>query len=222
MPLAPHLPYRLPRLSESELQEKSEAMLTEARKRRSCRHFSTQPVPRRVMENLIKLAATAPSGANKEPWSFAAVSDAELKRKIREAAEAEEKKFYEQRAPESWLKDLEPLGTHWQKPFLEEAPWLLVVFKQLYRSAPEGNKRKHYYVNESVGIAAGFLIGAIHRLGLATLTHTPSPMDFLAELLQRPPEEKAFLLLPVGYPAEHAEVPVLAKKEFGEYAYFYD
>ncbi|MBI4893195.1 MAG: nitroreductase family protein [Acidobacteria bacterium] len=179
--------------------------------RRSVRAFSDEPVPFELIEAAIRAAATAPSGANLQPWTFAAVGDAATKRRIRQAAEAEEKLNYEQRMPEEWLEALEPFGTDWHKPFLETAPWLIVVFRQDYGLAGE-SRRKHYYVQESVGIATGLLLAALQMAGLATLVHTPSPMGFLAEILERPKNEKAFLLIPVGYPAEGAEVPAIGKK----------
>lgn len=185
-------------------------------KRRSCRFFSDKEVPESVIKNLLSIASSAPSGANKQPWYFVAVRSQDIKDQIRVAAEAEEKLFYEERAPEEWLKDLAPLGTDWQKPFLSIAPWLIIVFKELYGKDESGEKNKHYYVNESVGIASGFLISAIHQLGLCTLTHTPSPMNFLAEILGRPSHQKPFLLLPVGYPADDATVPNIQKKPFEE------
>jgi nitroreductase len=172
-----------------------------------------------VIENLVKAAGSAPSGANKQPWHFVAVSNAEVKKRIRLAAEAEEKAFYAERATPEWLKDLEPIGTDWQKPFLEIAPWLIIIFKKTYNETPEG-RTKNYYVQESVGIACGFLIAAIHQAGLATLTHTPSPMNFLAEILQRPENEKPFLLLPVGYPAPNATVPNIARMPLQSIASF--
>lgn len=187
-------------------------------KRRSCRFFSEKEVPESVIRHLLNIASSAPSGANKQPWYFVAVRSQDLKDKIREAAEAEEKLFYEERAPEEWLKDLAPLGTDWQKPFLSVAPWLIIVFKELYGKDEHGEKNKHYYVNESVGIASGFLISAIHQIGLCTLTHTPSPMNFLAEILGRPNHQKPFLLLPVGYPADDATVPNIQKKAFEEHS----
>lgn len=186
--------------------------------RRSCRFFSDREVPESVIRDLLAIAASAPSGANKQPWFFVAVKSQDLKDRIREEAEAEEKLFYEQRATEEWLKDLAPLGTDWEKPFLSVAPWLIVVFKELYGQDENGDKFKHYYVNESVGIASGFLISAINRLGLCTLTHTPSPMNFLGQILERPPHQKPFLLLPVGYPAEDAVVPKLEKKPFSQHS----
>ncbi|WP_026950647.1 nitroreductase family protein [Algoriphagus mannitolivorans] len=181
--------------------------------RRTVRDFDTRPVPLEVMENLILTAGTAPSGAHKQPWTFCLISDPELKRKIREAAEEEEKISYSQRMPEEWKKDLKPLGTDWRKPFLEEAPYLIVVFKQSYGLDESGNKSQHYYVSESVGIACGFLIAAIHQAGLVTVTHTPSPMNFLAKILNRPENEKPYLLLPVGYPKSETFVPDIQRKE---------
>jgi nitroreductase len=177
--------------------------------RRSLRDFSDRPVSLETIRSLIQCAGSAPSGANKQPWRFVCVRDQDLKRQIRLAAEQEEREFYETRAGETWLKDLEPLGTDPQKPFLEIAPLLIVVFK-LTKDDDGGNV---YYINESVGLACGFLIAAAHAAGLATLTHTPSPMAFLSRVLQRPPEEKPFLLIPVGYPADHARVPAAALRK---------
>lgn len=187
--------------------------------RRSCRDFSDAPVPREVIANIIKTASTAPSGAHKQPWFFVAVQDPTIKKKIRIAAEAEEKEFYESRAPEEWLEDLAPLGTNWQKPFLETAPWLIVAFRKSYEMEADG-RSKNYYVQESVGIACGMLITAIHQAGLVTLTHTPSPMNFLSEILERPQNEKPFLLLPVGFPAKDAMVPDLKRKALEEISLF--
>lgn len=184
-------------------------------KRRSLRFFSDKPVPASIITDLIMTAASAPSGANKQPWFFAAVSSAELKTKIREAAEKEEYENYHGRMGEEWLQDLKKLDTNHIKPFLEIAPWLIIVFKKPY-DVIGGEKKKNYYVQESAGIAAGFLIAAIHQAGLVTLTHTPSPMNFLSTILQRPEEEKAFLLLPVGYPAEGATVPDITRKTADE------
>ena len=180
--------------------------------RRSMRVYNATPVPRSTIERLIALAASAPSGANKQPWHFVAIQNSEIKSKIRAAAEEEEKAFYGGRATEEWLEDLKPFATDWEKPFLEEAPWLIVVFRKNYDLESDGSKAKNYYVQESVGIACGFLIAAIHAAGLVTLTHTPSPMGFLSEILDRPSNEKPFLLLPVGYPAPGAEVPDISKK----------
>jgi len=181
-------------------------------RRRSVRYFSDRPVSRETIEWGVRAASTAPSGANKQPWRFVAVSEPGTKRRIREAAEAEEREFYERRANEEWLRDLAPLQTGPEKPFLEVAPWLIVVFKLV--KTDEG--RQVYYLNESVGLAVGFLLAAIHHAGLVTLTHTPSPMGFLADVLQRPSHERPFLLLPVGYPAEGAKVPDIGRKALEE------
>lgn len=206
--------------AEGDLLARSSEYFRLMRSRRSVREFSKKEVPFKVISNIVMTAASAPSGANKQPWTFSIVRDQKIKREIRIAAEKEEKEFYDHRAPDEWLRDLEPLGTDWQKPFLEDAPYLIVVFKQIYdvdetdHHKPE--HRKNYYVNESVGIASGFLLTAIHQAGLVALTHTPSPMGFLAEILHRPENERAYLLIPVGYPAEDAEVPVISKKSFEE------
>ncbi len=189
--------------------------------RRSIREFSEKPVPKSVIEDVIKTAATAPSGAHKQPWAFCVIASSEMKSKIRIAAEEEEKKSYEGRMSDEWLKDLKPLGTNHLKPFLEEAPYLIIVFKKPYELDDQGNKLQNYYVNESVGIACGMLITAIHQAGLVTLTHTPSPMNFLSKLLDRPSNERAFLLLPVGYPATETYVPDIHRKELDEITKFY-
>ena len=183
--------------------------------RRSVREFSAEPVPIELIEEAVRAAASAPSGANQQPWRFVIVGDPELKRRIREAAEAEERANYERRFPGEWLDALEPFGTDWHKLFLEIAPWLIVVFRIDY-GIDDGRKIKHYYVSESVGIATGFLLVALHAAGLATLTHTPSPMGFLSQLLDRPANERPFLLIPVGYPAPDCEVPDIAKKDIEE------
>jgi nitroreductase len=181
--------------------------------RRTVRDFDPRAVPREVIEACIAAAGTAPSGANQQPWHFVAVSDRDVKRRIREAAEAEEREFYERRAPQEWLEALQPIGTDWHKPFLETAPWLIAIFVRRWGRAPDGSKVKHYYPTESVGIATGLLITALHTAGLATLTHTPSPMGFLNEILGRPAEdERPFLLLVVGYPAAGARVPAIERK----------
>jgi nitroreductase len=205
------------RLSTEEQLARSRAFLEQMRTRRTVRDFSTEPVPFELIENAIKTAATAPSGANQQPWTFVVVSDPELKRQIRVAAEAEEKESYERRMSDEWLEALAPLGTDWRKPHLEDAPYLIVVFRQAYGlrsdSGPgEEIKVKHYYSEESVGIAVGMLLCSLHLTGLATLTHTPSPMGFLGEILQRPPNERAYVIIPVGYPAADARVPVISKK----------
>jgi nitroreductase len=183
-------------------------------RRRTVRDFAPRPVPREVIAPCIAAAGTAPSGANQQPWHFVAVSDPDVKRRIRLAAEAEEREFYERRAPEEWLDALRPIGTDWHKPFLETAPWLIAIFVQKWGRAADGSKLKHYYPSESVGIATGLLITALHSAGLATLTHTPSPMGFLNEILGRPADtERPFLLLVVGHPAADARVPAIERKE---------
>ena len=193
--------------------DRSNKLLDHMKSRRSVRDFSNQKIPTGVIENAVKVAVSAPSGANKQPWHFVIVRDPFIKKEIRIAAEEEEKAFYGHRAPESWLKDLNQFETTWEKPFLEQAPALVVVFKESY-SFKGSNKRKNYYVNESVGIAAGFLLSALHYSGLVTLTHTPSPMGFLEKILKRPINEKAVLLIPVGFPKPNADVPQLRKKKF--------
>jgi len=197
--------------------ERSKRLYELMKTRRSIREFSRKKVPDEVIINAIKTASSAPSGANKQPWHFVVVKDSNIKKDIRLAAEKEEKLFYSHRAPESWLKDLNQFGTDWNKPFLEKAPALIVVFRQSF-SKEEGVKKKNYYVNESVGIASGFLLTALHNAGLATLTHTPSPMGFLEKILGRPNNEKATLLIPIGYPTKKAVVPDLIKKPFNEIA----
>ncbi|MGH8164497.1 MAG: nitroreductase family protein [Rhodanobacteraceae bacterium] len=188
--------------------------------RRTVRDFSDRPVPREVIESCLRTAGSAPNGANLQPWHFVAISDPELQHKIRLAAEEEEREFYEHRAPNEWLEALAALGTTAEKPFLEKAPWLIAIFSQPYELLPDGRKLKHYYATESVGIATGFLITALHLAGLASLTHTPSPMGFLNKLLGRPAQEKPFLLLVVGYPAKNAVVPDIARKPLVEISSF--
>lgn len=200
--------------------EEAEAFLSRMRMRRTVRAFSTRPVRRAVIERCLLAAGTAPNGANRQPWRFVVVGDPALKRRIREAAEEEERAFYRERAPKEWLDALEHLGTDEHKPFLEEAPWLVVVFAESYEVAPDGRHLKNYYVTESVGIATGLLVTALHHAGLATLTHTPSPMRFLNELLGRPDNERPFLVLVVGHPAEGATVPAITKKSLDDIAIF--
>lgn len=204
-------------VSEKDVISSSQHFLNEMKSRRSVRQFSDRYVPLEAIKNIVMTASSAPSGANKQPWKFIIIQDVEIKRKIRFAAEKEEKEFYEKRASEAWLKDLEVFETDEHKEFLEKAPYLIVVFKISY-GVETNPPSKHYYVNESVGIACGMLIAAIHKAGLVTLTYTPSPMEFLQEILSRPKNEKPFLLLPVGYPAEDAEVPDITKKSFEEVA----
>ena len=191
-------------------------------RRRTVRDFSDRPVPRDIIETALRAASTAPSGANLQPWHFAVVSGPETKKKIRAAAEAEEREFYTHRASEEWLEALAPLGTNDEKPFLEKAPYLIAVFLQKFGELPDGRKVKHYYPAESTGLATGMLITALHLAGLATLTHTPSPMKFLNEILGRPKSERPFLLLVVGYPADDARVPDIKRKSLDEIASFID
>lgn len=206
--------------SEEETATRAATFRQEMKRRRTVRDFSDRPVPRAVIENLVMTAAGAPSGANQQPWTFVCISDPAVKRAIRIAAEEEEKTFYAGRAGEEWLDALAHLGTDWQKPFLETAPWLIAIFAQRYGHDGEGRRIKHYYVPESVGIASGFLIAAVHNAGLASLTHTPAPMGFLNEICGRPESEKAVILLVVGYPAEGCEVPVIEKKPLDKVAVF--
>ena len=180
--------------------------------RRSVRDFSDRPVPRALIEQAIRTAGTAPSGAHRQPWCFVAVSEPALKQKIRIAAEAEEYESYHGRLPQDWLEALAPLGTDWRKPFLETVPWLIVCFAETYGFGPDGKRRKNYYVQESCGIACGMLIAALHNMGLVTLTHTPSPMRFLSSILERPQNERPYMLFPVGYPAQAATVPDISRK----------
>ena len=215
------VPYRRPRVGVAEAKERSASFREEMATRRSVRSFSPDPVPRELIEHAIMTAASAPSGAHQQPWTFVAVSDPDVKHRIRVAAEAEERRNYEGgRMPQEWLDALAPLGTDWRKPFLDVAPWIVVLFEQVHGWFPNGSVKKHYYARESVGIACGLFIAAIHRMGLATLTHTPSPMGFLSQLLDRPKNERPFVLLPVGYPAEDCLVPDLRRKELDEVAVF--
>lgn len=204
-------------LTHEEMVERSSLFLAQMKTRRSVRTFSERSVPFEVIENIVMTAASAPSGANKQPWTFVIVGNPEVKRQIREAAEKEEKENYEHRFTREWLEDLNQFGTDWHKEFLEKAPYLIVVFKQVYDVDKE-KQGKNYYVNESVGIATGFLLMAIHNAGLVALTHTPSPMKFLTEILNRPSNEKPFLLIPVGFPEKETRVPTLKKKSFREVA----
>ena len=214
----PHIEYVATQFSIEEMQQNAIDFYNKMDNRRTVRDFSDKPVPKEVIEKLILTASTAPSGAHKQPWTFCAVSDPSVKKAIRAAAEKEEFDSYNGRMSEQWLKDLAPLGTDWQKPFLEIAPWLIVVFAQ----STGLNKEKHYYVQESVGIACGFLIAAIHEAGLVTLTHTPSPMNFLKTVLKRPDNERPFLLLPVGFAADEVWVPDIQRKTLDEVAVFYE
>jgi len=211
------VPYRPARLPEAEMLERARAFQEELDRRRSVREFSSDPVPRELIEIAIRSASTAPSGAHRQPWRFVVVGDPAVKREIRVAAEEEERESYlGGRMPPEWLEALAPLGTSWEKPFLETVPWLVVVFEEMYQLLPDGSKRKNYYPKESVGIACGLFLAALHHMGLATLTHTPSPMAFLSRILGRPANEKPFILFPVGYPAAGAEVPDLRRKSLDE------
>lgn len=200
---------------------KSQQFYEQARRRRTVREFSQTAVPAEIIENCILAAGTAPSGANQQPWHFAVVSEPEVKKHIREAAEAEEREFYESRASDEWLTALKPFGTDANKPFLEIAPWLIAVFCQRHGIADDGSQIKHYYPTESVGIATGLLVTAIHHAGLVSLTHTPSPMGFLNQLLKRPANERPFVLLAVGYPADDAKVPVINRKPLSDIASYF-
>ena len=215
VPLADYRAY-----SVEEMRERVERFHADMARRRTVREFSDRPVPRDIIETALEAAGTAPSGANLQPWHFVVVGAAETKKRIREAAEAEERQFYEHRASPEWLAALEPLGTDSSKPFLETAPYLIAVFLQKYGRLDDGRKVKHYYPTESTGLATGILITALHRAGLATLTHTPSPMKFLNEILGRPVSERPFLLLVVGYPAEDARVPDIERKDLHDFTTF--
>jgi len=208
----PFEPLEFSKLSPEEMLKASEEFLDRIKSRRTVREFSDRAVPERIIRNAIQAAGTAPSGANMQPWHFVAVANHDLKSRMRVAAEKEEKELYEHRASDEWLKALEPLGTDEHKPFLETAPWLITVFLKKFSFDEQGRRYKNYYTAESVGIACGFLLAALHWAGLATLTHTPSPMKFLNELLERPPTERAFMLIVTGYPAENATVPVISKE----------
>lgn len=221
MPLPNFVPLSTYReYSVGEMKHRAAAFRDELQRRRTVRYFSDRPVPREVIEDCLLAAGSAPSGANMQPWHFVVVSDPTIKKKIREAAEKEEREFYHGRAPEEWLAALAPLGTDEHKPYLETAPYLLVVFAQSYGMLPDQRRVKNYYVTESVGIATGILIAALHHAGLVSLTHTPSPMGFLKEILGRPENERAFLILVAGYPAQEVVVPEIAKKSLEEIATF--
>lgn len=214
----PFVPLDFDTYPEDEMRERGSEFYRDMSKRRSVREFSNRAVPREIVEQAILTAGTAPSGAHKQPWTFVLVGDAGIKAKIREAAEIEERENYTRRMPESWLKDLVPLGTDEHKPFLTVCPWLIVIFAQLWGRGKNGEKAKHYYVNESVGIATGILLAALQRAGLATLTHTPSPMGFLHRILERPENERAYMLIALGYPKEGCKVPDLQRKSLDQIA----
>lgn len=214
------MPYHLPIVEPEEIIDRLQRDLEIAQSRRTVRHFSTEPVPQEAIELALLIAGTAPSGAHRQPWHFVAISNPELKARIREAVEAEERDFYERRAPKEWLDALAPLGTDFVKTHITDAPWVIVVFRRDYDVLEDGTKLKNYYMTESVGISVGFLIQALHRAGLATLTHTPAPMTILRDLCGRPMNEKPFVLMPVGYPSEQAQVPDLKRKCLKEIAEF--
>jgi len=215
------IPYISEEFDENEMLERSRGFHKWSEKRRSLRHFSSRPVPKEVMENIILTASTAPSGANRQPWVFCLISNAELKSKIRKLAEQEEKKSYESRMNKEWLEAIKPLGTNWIKEFIDVAPWIVVVLKKPYDVDENGEKRINYYVSESVGLASGFLLMAIHNAGLVALTHTPSPMNFIAKALDRPENERPFLLVPVGFAAADAQVPDLKRKSKDDVIEYY-
>ena len=217
----PHIPYSREAYESPEMVARSLEYFQWLDKRRTVRDISSKPVPREVIENLISAASSAPSGAHKQPWTFCVVSNPDIKKKIREAAEKEEYESYNNRMSDRWLQDLKAIGTDWHKPFLEEAPWLIIIFKKVYELHQQ-EKHNNYYVNESVGLACGFLLTAIHHAGLVALTHTPSPMNFLTKILERPENERPFLLIPVGYAKEDALVPDLKRKQLSDVAEFYD
>jgi nitroreductase len=216
------IPLAFTRLDAEEASERSRAFLDRMGERRSVRHFSEEPVPWELIENALRVAGTAPSGANQQPWTFVVVSDPETKTRLREGAEREERLLYEERASQEYLDAIEPIGTDWSKPHITDAAYVIVVFEQSYGVEADGSKRKHYYVRESVGIAVGFLLAALHAGGLATLTHSPAPMRFLSELLQRPANERPFILIPVGYPADDATVPNIERKPLDEIVVRFD
>lgn len=215
------IPYKSVQFDEKEMTQRSYDFYQNMDLRRSVRDYSDRDVPKEVIEKVIMTASSAPSGAHKQPWTFCAVSNTTIKSEIRKAAEKEEFESYNKRMSEEWLDALKPIGTTWEKPFLEIAPWLIIVFKKAYDLDENNARQKNYYVNESVGIACGFLISAIHQAGLVTLTHTPSPMNFLQKILNRPENERAFLLLPVGYPSEDAQVPNFGRKPAEEVISWY-
>jgi len=216
----PFIPLDFQQQSEAEMEANALSFYEMIKRRRTVRDFSPEPVPRSVIENALKAAGTAPSGANKQPWHFVVISDAETKKEIRLAAEEEERQFYSERATEEWLDDLAPLGTDDKKPFLETAPYLIAIFLQKFEYDEKGTKHKNYYTAESVGLASGFLITALHQAGLATLTHTPSPMKFLNKICKRPEYERPYILLVVGYPEEGAQVPDITKKPLADFTTF--
>jgi nitroreductase len=218
----PHVRYYKESYDEKKMIAESGDFYNWIDQRRTVRDFSDKPIPKEVIDNILLSASTAPSGAHKQPWTFCVVSNPEIKSKIREAAEQEELESYNGRMSDEWLEALKPIGTDWKKPFLEIAPYLIIVFKKSYDLDDKGNKKNNYYVNESIGLAAGFLLTAIHQAGLVALTHTPSPMNFLSKILDRPVNERPYLLIPVGYPAEKVYVPQLERKALEDISAYYD
>ena len=217
-----HIPYRSEKYSEGEMVDRARSFYELARRRRSIRTFSDKPVPLEIMINIIRTAGTSPSGANKQPWTFCLVSNTAIKKQIRIAAEEEEYQSYHKRMSEEWLRDLKPMGTDWNKPFIEKAPWLIVAFRKIYDIDENGLKTNNYYVTESIGLACGMLLMAIQNAGLSALTHTPSPMNFLSSILDRPENERPFLLIPVGYPEKETFVPNITRKDIDEMGVSYE
>ena len=218
---SPFISYQKESFEPEEILQRSKQFFLWMNLRRTCRDFSNRPISEEVIKNILLTASTAPSGAHKQPWTFCVVSNPEIKKQIRIAAEKEEFESYTTRMSDEWLEDLKHIGTDWQKEFLDIAPFLIIVFKRSYELNKDGSKRQNYYVTESVGLACGFLLAAIHNAGLVALTHTPSPMNFLIKILNRPENEKPFLLIPVGYPADECWVPDLTRKGLNEVAVFY-
>ena len=215
------IPYEGVQFSAEEMLKRSQDYFQLMDRRRSVREFSDKPVDLEIIENAIRTAGTAPSGAHKQPWTYCIVSDPEIKKEIREKAEAEELESYTNRMSDEWLRDIAPMGTDHNKPFLEIAPYLVIIFKKVYDKGEEGEKQTNYYVNESVGISAGMFIAAVHNAGLAALTHTPSPMNFLSKILDRPENERPFLLIPIGFPSENAQIPDLKRKKLEQITVYY-
>jgi len=217
-----HIPYQPEMHSEEDMLKRSADLYNIAKKRRTIRYFSDRSVPREVLLNIIKTAGTSPSGANKQPWIFCLISNPDIKKQIRKGAEEEEYQSYNSRMSKAWLDDLKPMGTDWNKPFIETAPWLIVVFRKIYDLDEKGRKKNNYYVTESIGLACGMLLMAIHNAGLSALTHTPSPMNFLSSILERPENERPFLLIPVGYADDDAYVPNISRKDLEEICVIYE
>lgn len=218
----PFIDFKRKAYTAEEMLERSRNFYSWADERRSVRDFSDEPVPKEVMENILMTGSSAPSGAHKQPWTFCLISNASLKAKLRALAEEEEKKSYGGRMSDAWLEDLAPLGTDWEKEFIDIAPWIVIVMKRAYEVQEDGSKRQNYYVSESVGLASGFLLMAVHNAGLVALTHTPSPMNFIAKALERPENERPFLLIPVGYPSKSARVPDIIRKSKEDVIEYYD